>query len=105
MRLEDTKKAKHKVKSHQRPMGPPRRAKGKVTREGVFAVKARVKRDGEVVGPWTWWNGSGSKDSRDTRWWKRELVPLSQAKSVAATLREFEGAEVKVVTVWRKPKE
>ena len=116
MRLDSTKRVKHKPKDHQRPMGNEKRVpkKEKVfTREGAYAIKIRMERPGggQCWGPWRWFTRLGAGNAVSGRfsdyWFERELMPAKEAKSIAAELRAFTHMgrrQVKIVTVWREQK-
>jgi hypothetical protein len=107
MRLEDTKRQKRRPTAAQRPQGPrvgrPRTTMKEFVREGATALRVRRPLSGEAgggFGKWLWVSLSGYVDL----WWQRSLMSVAQAKGHAEALR-FEGAEVKLITVWRKPRD
>lgn len=112
MRLSGAKKQKwkpseaHKAVFHGNSFkGRPRTKMKEFTREGAMAIRARLPLpgDGNALTPWRWYAGCDRKGEWVDSWFHRKLMPISQARSLAASFKAFDGAKVKLVTVWRKP--
>lgn len=108
MRLESTKRHKYKpteaqkVAFHGAHRGRQRATMKDFTREGAYALKARLRDPLEgFKPPWRWYGPSGHFVDH---WFMRGLLPETKARSIAEELRQFGRQEVKIVKVWRTVK-